>query len=99
MDAPIDLSQTYKASRKHVRQLEARHLVAFLRFLVLRGPPPLPSCRVPAAPAPLSAPLRLRIVQDGITLLEASLASAQKDTCSYARHPSQVLARCQPQHR
>ncbi|BDA40884.1 probable neuroblastoma-amplified sequence at N-terminal half [Coccomyxa sp. Obi] len=86
-DAPTDLSQTYKASRKHVRQLEARHLVAFLRFLVLRGQPPLPSCQ---APAPLPAPLRLQVVQDGIALLEANLASAQKDTPSDARHPSQM---------
>ena len=97
VDAPTELTQTYKASRKYVRQLETRHLVAFLRFLVLHGGPPLPSCQAPAAAAPLPAHLRLQVVQDGITLLEASLASAQKDTPSDARHPSQVPTRCQRQ--
>lgn len=90
--ASQDLAQTYKASRKYLKQLEAGHLTTFLRFLLLRGRPPLPLSAVPTAPALLPGPLRLQIVQDGITLLDAIVASAEKDNIPNARHAPQVIA-------
>ncbi len=85
-----DLAQAYKAGRKYLKQLEAGHLAAFLRFLLLRSRPPLPSGALPAEPAQLPGPLRLQVVQDGITLLKAIVASAEKDEPLDAGHPAKV---------
>ncbi|EIE26521.1 hypothetical protein COCSUDRAFT_64531 [Coccomyxa subellipsoidea C-169] len=85
-----DLAQAYKAGRKYLKQLEAGHLAAFLRFLLLRSRPPLPSGALPAEPAQLPGPLRLHVVQDGITLLKAIVASAEKDEPLDAGHPAKV---------
>jgi hypothetical protein len=60
--------EAYRRCRKHLRQLEAHHLAALLRFWLLHGPAPLPG--VPGSRPELHGALRLRVLQDGVAALE-----------------------------
>lgn len=106
VNASTELQQAWRTSRVHLKQLEPGHLAAFLRFLLMCGRQPLPSCGLPAGAAPLPDPLRLEVAQDGIATLEAALskgakAAAREDKQHSAAQPSQVLAQCSvaPPHR
>ena len=69
-DASISEAATeeaYRRCRKHLRQLEAHHLAALLRFWLLHGPAPVPG--VPGSRPELCGALRLRVLQDGVAAL------------------------------
>ena len=59
--------EAYRRCRKHLRQLEAHHLAALLRFWLLHGPAPVPG--VPGSRPELRGALRLRVLQDGVAAL------------------------------
>lgn len=77
-DTANNLQQEYKWCRKYLKQLEAIQLNALLRFTLLGGPQPV-QMALRLTPLQLPGPLRLQIVQDGISLLKAALAKSSPD--------------------
>ena len=74
------LEEAYRGCRKHLKQLQAGHLAALLRFWLQRGPSPIPS--VASSRPELRGALRLRALQDGI--------AASRRHAGKARQPAEV---------
>ena len=93
-DASISEAATeeaYRRCRKHLRQLEAHHLAALLRFWLLHGPAPVPG--VPGSRPELRGALRLRVLQDGVVALARCVDkphSASVGLTGTKQHPLEV---------
>ena len=74
------LEEAYRGCRRHLKQLQAGHLAALLRFWLQQGPSPIPG--IASSRPELHGTLRLRMLQDGI-------AASRRHT-GKARQPAEV---------
>lgn len=68
--------EAYRRCRKHLKQLEAGHLAALLRFWLLQGPCPVSG--IPGSRPELRGALRLCVLQDGIAACARHLGKARQ---------------------
>ena len=83
--------EAYRRCRKHLRQLEAHHLAALLRFWLLHGPAPVPG--MPGSRPELRGALRLRVLQDGVAALARCVDKPHGASVALTRtkqHPPEV---------
>lgn len=85
------LEKAYRGCRKHLKQLQAGHLAALLRFWLQQGPSPI--LGIASSRPELRGALRLRALQDGIAASRRHTGKARQPaevSHAPARHPSSL---------